>query len=169
MEVPFDRAPHDFSEPKDTKFQVNAAHMFANHVVLGGSLEPEIKADSEEVTVNLEGTLGYIWALNHVLSLSGSVGVGERFQQETSGGSFPYYVLRIHADIHFDKRWTWNAITYRYRDAFDTANEFNTPEVATGITLKIDDRWSLNAKYYYGWKEGSPDHQGLAIAIKHSF
>jgi hypothetical protein len=169
VETLFDRTPDNFDEPKATKFQVNAARTFANDVVLGGSFEPQVKAGSGEVSYNLEATLGYGWKLNHIASLGGGVGVGERFQQESSGGDFPYYVLRVRADIDLSERWSWNVITYRFRDAFNTANDYNTPEVSTAITLKIDNSRSVYAKYYYAWKEGDPDNQGIGFGYKHKF
>ena len=148
---------------------MNAGHTFANDVVLGGSFQPQVKAGSGEVSYNLEATLGYGWKLNQIASLGGSVGVGERFQQESSGGDFPYYVLRVRADIDLSARWSWNVITYRFRDAFNTANDYNTPEVSTTLTWKIDGSHSVDAKYYYAWKEGSPDNQGICFGYKFRF
>jgi hypothetical protein len=169
VETLFDRAPDDFSDPKATKFLVSAARTFANSVVLGGSFEPQIKADTGEASYNLEGTLGYAWKLNHIASLGGSVGVGERFQQESSGGNFPYYVLRVRADIDLSERWSWNVITYRFRNAFNTANDYETPEISSALVLKIDHSHSVYAKYYYAWKDGSPDNQGLGFGYKYNF
>jgi hypothetical protein len=169
IETLFDRAPNDFNEPVATKFHINAARTFANGVVLGGSFEPQIKAHSHEVSYNLEATLGYVWKPSHFASLGGSAGVGERFQQESSGGNFPYYVLRIRADIDLSERWSWNVITYRFRDAFETENDYNTPEVSSAIALRIDDRRSVYAKYYYAWKHGTPDNQGIGLGFKHKF
>jgi hypothetical protein len=169
VETAFDRDPRDFSEPKATKIQVNAERTFANGAALGGSFQPQIKADSGEVSYNLEVTFGYTWKVTRVGSVGGSAGIGEKFQQESSGGNFPYYVLRVRADIDLSERWSWNVITYRFRDAFDTANDYNTPEVSSGISLKIDDRRSVYAKYYFGWKDGSPDYQGIGFGYRHRF
>ena len=36
-------------------------------------------------------------------------------------------------------------------------------------TFKIDDGRSVFATYYYGWKEGSPDYQGIGVGFKYSF
>lgn len=138
-------------------------------MVLGGSFQPQIKTDSGEVGYNLEATLGYSWMLNHVVSLGGSVGIGEKFQHESAGGNFAYYVLRVHADLVLSDRWSWNTITYRFRDAFATAADYDTPEASTAVTLKIDDGNSVYARYYFGWKDHNPDYQGIAIGYKHTF
>ena len=168
-ETSFDRAPDDFNEPTATKIHINAARTFATGVILGATFEPEMKAHSHELSYKLESTFGYVWRVGHFASLGGSAGVGERFQRESSGGNFPYYVLRIWADVDLDERWSWNLITYRFRDAFNTENDYNTPEVSSAITLKIDDRRSVYAKYYYAWKEGNPDYQGIGLGFKLNF
>ena len=169
IEAKFDRNPSNFDIPKDTKIKIDGAHTFANGAILGGSLESTIDVGSGEITYDLETTLGYKWKVNGIFSLRGSAGVGERFQPASAGRNFPYYVLYIGSDIDLNAKWTWNAITYRFRDAFDTSNSFNTPEVSTRLTFKIDDGRSVFATYYYGWKEGSPDYQGIGVGFKNSF
>jgi hypothetical protein len=169
VETLFDRAPDNFSEPIATKYQFNIARTFANGFVVGVSAEPEIKTDNGGVSSKLEATVGYIWRLGHFASLGGSAGAGERFQEESSGGNFPYYVLRVRADIDLGDRWSWNLITYRFRDAFNTKNDYNTPEVSTAITLKLDDSRSVYVKYYYAWKDGDPDNQGIGVGYKITF
>jgi hypothetical protein len=169
VEISFDREPDDFSDPKATKYQVSASRKFESGVVVGGSFQPQVKARSGEVGYNLEGTVGYAWKLNSIASLGGSVGAGEKLQQESAGGNFPYYVLRVFLDFALDERWSWNAITYRFRDAFDPADDYNTPEVSTAITLKLDESRSVYTEYYFGWKDSTPDCQGVSIGFKFSF
>jgi hypothetical protein len=155
--------------PRTRNLESTAPHSFANGVILGGSLESKIDVGSGEVTNDTETTLGYKWKANHIFSLRGSAGVGERFQPASAGRNFPYYVLYVGSDIDLSAKWTWNVVTYRFRDAFDTRNDFNTPEVSTRLTFKIDDGRSVFAAYYYGWSEGSPDYQGIGIGFKYSF
>jgi hypothetical protein len=165
----FDRAPDNFSEPLGTKIEVSAVRAFGNGLVLGVAAEPDFKTDNKGVSSTLEGTFGYIWQLGSFASLGGSAGVGEEIQRESSGGSFPYYVLRVRADIDLGDRWSWNLITYRFRDAFNSKNDFNTPEVSTALTLKIDENRSVLVKYYYAWKDGDPDNQGIGLGYKYHF
>ena len=169
IEAKLDRNPSNFDIPKDTKINIDAAHGFANGVILGGSLETTIDVGSGLVTYDLETTLGYKWKVNDLFSLRGSAGIGERFQPASTGANFPYYVLYIGSDIDLSAKWTWNVVTYRFRDAFDVRNDFNTPEVSTRLTFKVDDGRSVFAAYYYGWKEGSPDYQGISAGFKYSF
>jgi hypothetical protein len=167
-EVLLDRVAGDVNEPNDTKVQINAAHTFNNNIVLFGSFETEITASDGVASFNLESTLGYSRTVG-VVVLSGSAGVGERFQGTQATDDFPYYVLRVGLGIDLDKRWTWDAIGYRYRNAFNAANDYNTPEVSSGFSLKIDDAQSVYTKYYYTWSDGSPDSQGIKIGLTHSF
>jgi hypothetical protein len=143
--------------------------MFASGAILGGSLETTIDVGSGEVTYDLETTLGRSWKLSDFFALKGSAGVGHRLQPASTGGNFPYYVLYIGSDIDLNARWTWNVVTYRFRDAFDTRNSFDTPEVSTRLTFRIDGARSVFTAYYYGWKEGSPDYQGTSAGFKRSF
>jgi hypothetical protein len=169
IEAKLDRNPGNFDTPKDTKIRIDAAHTFANGAILGGSLETTIDVGSGELTYDLETTLGHKWRLSDIFAIRGSAGVGERFQPASAGGNFPYYVLYVGSDLDLNANWTWNVVTYRFRDAFDTRNNFNTPEVSTRLTFKIDDGRSVFAAYYYGWKEGSPDYQGIGAGFKYGF
>ena len=169
IEGKFDRIPDNFDIPKDTKIKIDGAHTFVNGFILGSSLESTIDVGTGEITYDLETTLGYKWKVNNIFSFRGKGGVGERFQPASAGRNFPYYVLYVGSDIDLSAKWTWNVVTYRFRDAFDTSNSFNTPEVSTRLTFKIDDGRSVFAAYYYGWSEGSPDYQGIGIGFKYSF
>ena len=169
LETLFDRAPDDFNEPIATKFYTYAARTFTSGVVLGGSFEPQIKAQSSRRELQPRVYIG-LRVEAEPFRVTGRRGWrGRRFQEESSGGNFPYYVLRVQADIDLSERWSWNVVTYRFRNAFDTENDYNTPEVSSAIALKIDGRSSVYAKYYYAWKDGNPDNQGIGLGFKHRF
>jgi hypothetical protein len=168
VEAKFDRQPDNLAEPRDTKVQLSLSRKLPDGIVLGGSFQPQISTNGS-VGYNLEGTAGYAWRIGRVLSLGGSAGVGEKLQQAQSGGDFPYYVLRLHADVALDERWTWNLVTYRFRDAFDPADNYYTPEVSTSISYKIDEHRSVSVKYLFDWKNSDPDAQGIGIGFKYKY
>ena len=168
VEVKLDRRPDDLSQPKDTKVNLSLSRKLPSGIVLGGSFQPQIKTNGD-VGYNLEGTLGYTWKIGEVFSIGGSAGLGEKLQQEQAGGDFLYYVLRVHADIALDERWSWDMITYRFRDAFDPRDNYYTPEVSTGLSYKIDESRSVSAKYFFGWKNSDPDYQGISFGFRHGF
>ncbi len=163
-----DREPADFADPKNTKFELNGAHTFSSGWTLGGSFEYNDHAFSNRASQNLEGTIGYRIPLNLGLSVFGSGGLGEHWRQNPSA-EFPYYVLRVGADLDLNRTVTWNIITFRYRDAFNPSDNFNTPQVATGFSFKLDGQRTITTKIVRNWRDGSPSSTGVALGFKQGF
>jgi hypothetical protein len=163
-----DRDSGHFADPKDTKVLLDGAHTFANGLILGGSFEYRDQAFSQEMTQNLEGTLGYRVPLTSGLSIWGSAGVGERWQENPST-SFPYYVARVGADLDLTQTVTWNVITFRYRNSFDPNDNFDTPQLATGFTCKVDAQRAITFKVERNQRDGTPSSTGVSIGFKQGF
>jgi hypothetical protein len=163
-----DRDPGDFAAPKDAKYELNGAHTFDNGLILGSSFQYNDRAFSDRTSENLEGTLGYRVPINGSLSIFGSTGLGEHWRQNPSA-AFPYYVLRVGADLDLNQTVTWNAITFRYRNAFDPNDNYNTPQLATGFTIKMDEQRAITTKIMRNWRDGSPSSTGVALGFKQSF
>lgn len=166
FEIANDREPDDLGVSKDMKYLVGVAHIFDNGIVLGGSFQYTDARAGKSDSQNLEATLGYRFKFGDVFSINASAGAGGRF---VAMDDFAYYVLRVGADIELSRQVTWNAIGYRYRNAFDTDNDYDTPEVSTGLSFKIDDKNSLSTKLYQEWKDGEKDETGIAVGFKHAF
>jgi len=77
--------------------------------------------------------------------------------------------LRIGADLQLSQDITWNAISYRFRDAFDPDDNYNTPQVATGVTFKLDERSSIAVKVMENWKDDQPSSTGVSLGFKQRF
>ncbi|HEY6633128.1 MAG TPA: hypothetical protein VIZ90_16890 [Rhizobiaceae bacterium] len=169
VSVTSERLPDDFNSLKSTDFEVDASHTFDNHVIIGASLKYYDTAHSGDSTLNIEGTIGYVHSFTDFISLTASVGVGERFQTSGQGNDFPYYVARLGADVVVTPTITWNAISLRYRNAFDTDNDYDTPEVATGVTFKLDERHSVSAQIERDWKDGEASYTGLQLGYRFHF
>jgi hypothetical protein len=163
-----DREPSDFADPKNTKFELNGAHTFASGFTLGGSFEYNDHAFSNRASQNLEGTIGYRIPINLAFSVFGSGGIGEHWREHPSA-EFPYYVLRVGADLDLNHNVTWNVITFRYRDAFNPSDNFNTPQVATGFSFKLDEQRSVTTKIMRNWRDGSPSSTGVGLGFKQGF
>ena len=88
---------------------------------------------------NLEAQVGYALPAFAGVAVSGKVGVGERF----STTNFPYYALYGAADYAIGGGLTLNAISYRYRNAFDTANAYESHQLKTGVTYDITSNYSV--------------------------
>ncbi len=164
-----DRQPDNFALPKDTKYEIEAAHAFDSGVIIGGSVTYTNEAFSSVDNENLEGTLGYRARFNSVFSATASGGIGEHFQDAEEGGDFPYYVFRIAADLNLNRRVTWTAISYRYRNAFDVSNDYNTPQLATAIAYHFDKHSSVSAKLAGNWSNGEYSSTGLSLGYKFGF
>jgi hypothetical protein len=163
-----DRDPSDFAVPKNTKYELNGSYSFDNGLIFGGSFEYSDTTLSDRASENLEGTIGYRVPLDRVFSVTGSAGIGEHWRQNPNT-TFPYYVLRIGADLDLSQNITWNVISYRFRDAFDPNDNYDTPQVATGLTLKLDGQSSISAKVIRNWKDGEPSSTGVSLGFKQRF
>ncbi len=84
----------------------------------------------------------------------------------TFTSQFRYYVLRVGADLDLNRNVTWNVITFRYRDAFNPGDNFNTPQVATGFSFKLDAQRTVTTKIMRNWRDGSPSSTGVALGFK---
>ena len=168
MTITSDRDPDNFEVPKDMKYELNGAHTFDDGLILGGSFQFTDTAFSDRASQNLEGTIGYRMQLDSVLSVNGSAGLGEHWRDDPST-YFPYYVLRIGADLDLNQNITWNTISYRFRDAFDRDDDYDTPQIATGVTFKLDGDNSIAVKIMRNWKDDQPSSTGVSLGFKKKF
>lgn len=164
-----EREPDDFGKTRGTDFEINGSHTFDNHVSIGASVKHYNTTSTDSSSTNIEGTVGYTLKTSDKTSLTASAGVGGKFQNKGEGKDFPYYVFKAAADVEVAKKITWNALSLRYRNAFDTSNDYDTPEVATGVTFRVDESSSMSFKVSRDWKEGSPSYTGLEIGYKYHF
>ena len=169
ISVTSDRQEDDVGVPQSAKVTANVSHTFDIGIILGGSIQYSNTAFSHSATVNLETTAGYRIHLNDMLSVIASVGVGERLQVSGTGEEIAYYVLRTGANIKLSDAVTWDAVAFRYRDAFDSGDDYLTPQLATGFTFKLDEHNSVSTKVEYTWKDWNPDTIGFALGYAHSF
>lgn len=88
---------------------------------------------------NLEAQVGYALPAFAGIAVSGKVGVGQRFTTT----NFPYYALYGAADYKLIDGLTLNAINYRYRNAFDTTNAYESHRLGTGVTYDITSNYSV--------------------------
>jgi len=168
MTITSDRDPDNFDVPKDMKYELNGAHTFDDGLIFGGSFQYTDTTFSDRASQNLEGTIGYRMQLDSVLSVNGGAGLGEHWREDPST-YFPYYVLRIGADIDLSQNITWNAISYRFRDAFDRDDDYNTPQIATGVTFKLDGGSSIAVRIMRNWKDDQPSSTGISLGFKQRF
>lgn len=168
LTVTSDREADDFAKPKDSKFELDAGHTFENGATIGGSVTYANAAFRDGETENVEGTIGFHAGFEDALSIKASAGIGEHFQGADQG-DFPYYVFRIAMLVDLSERVTWTPISYRFRDAFDTSNEYRTPQVATGLAYKLGDHGSISGKLSLNWSNGDLSSTGVSLGYKFGF
>jgi len=168
LTITSDRNPNNFTIPKSAKYKLTGEHTFNNGLIFGGSFQYTDSAFSESTQQNLEGTVGYSVPLNSIFSLKGSAGIGGRWEQ-TPNRSFPYYVLRAAVAIKINEDVVWEAVSFRYRNAFDSSDNYDTPQIATGLTFKLDTQSSISVKIMRDWKEGEPSDAGVSLGINKNF
>lgn len=169
VSVTSDRQEDDIGVPQSAKVTADVSHTFDTGIVLGGSVQYSNTAFSHSATVNLETTAGYRVHFNDMLSVIASVGVGERVQASGTGDDIAYYVLRAGANIKLSDVVTWDAVAFRYRDSFDTDDDYLTPQLATGFTFKLDEHNSVSTKVQYNWKDWNPDTIGFEMGYAYAF
>ncbi|MFK8253169.1 hypothetical protein [Ancylobacter terrae] len=166
--VTTERVPDDFNESKSTDWQASLSHAFDNGLILGGSVKYYDTSHSDAWKTNVEGTAGTAFDLVKGLSLRVSGGVGEHLQN-ADNPSFPYYVFYAALDVTLTPVVTWNAVMARYRNAFDTENDYNTPELATGFSFKIDDNNTVTVRVERDWSDGEVSYNAIELGYKYRF
>ncbi len=166
-QISSEREPDDFSDALNTIYKFEAAHAFDSRIYINGSFEVEEPVEGGPNSKNLEGNLGYKHLLAEPLSITGSLGIGERF---TEANDFPYYVFRIGVDLAIDDRLSWNIVTFRYRNAFDTDNNYETPRYSSKLTLRLDDHNAIYGEIYRNLNdEWEPTATGITGGYAFSF
>jgi hypothetical protein len=168
FKITTNRDAGDFAIPKNLQYQLSGEHTFISGLVLGGSFQYSDTSFSNRTSQNLEGTISYQVPFNFGFSFAGTAGLGERWR-ENPNVSFPYYVLRIAADFALNQGLTWNVISYRFRNAFDHSNNYDTPQVATGLTFKLDGQSSVSMAVNRNWIDGRASSTGVSLGFKQRF
>lgn len=135
---------NDFGAKVDDTYGVTYKHNLGGGFSVGGAASTTQVPDSK-LTQNLEAQAGYALPSFAGVTLSGKVGVGEKFTTK----NFGYYALYGAADYKVMDGLTWNAVSYRYRSAIDVdANGYQSHRLGTGVTYDITSNYSVNAAVY---------------------
>ena len=157
---------------KDTVGKLSFSHSLGNGWSLGASLAETVKPTPNVSTWQPEVTLGYKWKLDAItLGLSGGLGYISAGVASSNGPGDTYYLFNATADLKLSSQWTWNAISARYRNAFDYT--WVTPKLTTGFTYAIDGHNSTYANVGYSWKDTGAglkaDKVDFAVGYKYGF
>lgn len=133
---------NNFGAKVDDAYQVAYKHNLGGGFSVGG-MAKTTQVEGSKLNQNLEAQVGYALPAMAGVTVSGKVGVGEKF----TTSNFPYYALYGAADYKVMDGLTFNAVQYRYRSAFDVpTNGYQSHQFATGITYDINSKYSVSAK-----------------------
>jgi hypothetical protein len=129
---------NNFGAKVDDAYGVTYKHSLGGGFSVGGAASTT-QVQGSTLKQNLEAQVGYALPAFSGVTVSGKVGVGERFTTT----NFPYYALYGAADYKLMDGLTLNAISYRYRNAFDTTNSYESHRLGTGVTYDITSNYSV--------------------------
>lgn len=156
----------------DSSLSIYVTRSFGHGVFVGGNLEADLHPDKDD-QYYVEANLGYSFDFGR-FSFTPSVLLGDTwggtgFGANGNSSAF-YYALYADAAIRLDEHWTFNALSLRYRNAFDYT--WITPEIGSGFSYKLASGTSLYGSAGYSWKDTGegmhPDTMSLAFGIRQS-
>lgn len=131
----------NFGSKSDDLYQLTYTHNLGNGFTVGG-MGQTTQVPGALLNQNLEAQAGYALPSFSNVTLSGKVGVGERF----GTSNFPYFALYGNADYKLNDKFTINALQYTYTSAFNGSHDgYQSHKLGTGITYNINSKYSLNA------------------------
>jgi hypothetical protein len=149
----------NFGAKVDDAYGVTYKHTLPGGVFVGGAASTT-QVPGSQLNQNLEAQAGLALPSMAGVSLSAKGGIGEKF----STTNFPYYAVYGNADYDLGNGFTINAVSYRYRNAFDTTNSYQSHQVGTGVTYALNSTYSVSGKVYRNLDSGF-NATGDAFAI----
>jgi len=148
-------------------YNINYTRNIGRGFSLGAEAGTDQVYNQGAITQNIEGQVGYSLPTLAGIDLSGKAAVGQRF---TDGKNFPFYAFYGNADYSINNAIQINAVQYRYRNAFDTANGYESHQLGTGLTYTFADKQSVYGKIYRGFDNSwAATNNGLSIGYKLAF
>ena len=135
---------NNFGAKVDDTYGVTYKHNLGGGFSVGGAASTS-QVPNSKLTQNLEAQAGYALPSFAGVTLSGKVGVGEKF----TTANFPYFAVYGNADYKVMDGLTINAVQYRYRSAMDTGTYgYQSHRLGTGVTYDITSNYSVSASVY---------------------
>ena len=160
-----DVAVGDFGSKTDDIYQLTYTHKLGSGFSVGGMTQTS-QVPGSKLNQNIEAQAGYSLPVMYGITLSGKVGIGEKL----TTNNFGYYALYGSADYKVMDKLTFNAISYRYRSAFDSAAYgYQSNQIGTGVTYDLAKNFSVSAKVYRNYDtsfNSSGDQFMLGVTAK---
>lgn len=140
---------NNFGAKVDDAYGITYKHTLLGGVFVGAAASTT-QVPNSQLNQNLEAQAGMSLPSVAGVALSGKVGIGEKF----STTNFAYYAAYGNADYDIGGGLTLNAVQYRYRNAFDAANSYQSHQVGTGVTYALNSTYSINGKVFRNYDSG---------------
>ena len=151
----------------DRSYDVSGSyeHVYDEGTTLGASVSTLFGSGATLSGTRYEGQVGQ--NLNVLaFQLYGRAGIGGEF---TTGNNFAYYQANAGLNVDLTDSLAWNAVNFRYRDAFDHNQNFRSERVRSGLTYEVLPDLALSAGGYYDLPlAGKPSDVGLIVGVSHS-
>ena len=142
---------NNFGAKVDDAYGVTYKHNLGGGFSVGGAASTT-QVSGSQLNQNLEAQAGYALPAFSGVTLSGKVGVGEKF----TSANFPYFAVYGNADYKVMDGLTINAVQYRYRSAMDTGTYgYQSHRLGTGVTYDINSTYSVSATVYRSFDTSS--------------
>lgn len=161
------RDPTAFDKSVSTVTAVSYSHAFDNNAILAASLHYFDVSGSSAWHLNSQIGIGYRLALSDAFAVIGTVNIGSRAQSDDV--NFPYYSLQGALDWKLTEALNWSVLTYRYRNAFSTGYDFETPALGTSVGLRLTDHSSISLNYLREWDDGKVADDLLGLGYQFHF
>jgi hypothetical protein len=143
---------NNFGAKADDSYGISYKHSLGNGFSVGGAVSPTQYLDNT-IKATAEVQAGYALPSFSGVTLSGKVGVGERFLSPTN---YPYFAVYGNADYKIMDGLTLNAVQYRYRSAVDSNTYgYQSHRLGTGVTYDITSNYSVSATVYRSFDTSS--------------
>lgn len=159
------RDPDDFDRSVSTVTKIAYAHTFDNNAILAASVTYFDVSYSNAWHLNSQIGLGYKYELSDIFSVTGIASIGSRVQSDDV--DFPYYSLHASFDWRLLPAVTWSVVNLRYRNAFDTSYDFDTPGVGSSVAFRLDETKSVSFSFLREWDDGKvvDNEFGVGFAV----
>lgn len=131
----FEFAPEEYDASTATTYSLGVERNLGGGLSVGAAVGTSQAADEGALKQTIEATAGYKVPLFAGITAKVGASVGERF---TDGSNYPFYTLSAGADYKLADNLTLNAIGYRYRNAIDDANDWESHQLSTGATFALN-------------------------------
>lgn len=159
------RNPDAFDKSVATVTSAAFAHTFDSNAIVAASIAYFDVSYSSAWRLNSQIGLGYKYDLSDNVAVIGLASIGSRLQSEDV--DFPYYAFNASLDWTLMPTVTWSVVNLRYRDAFKSDYDFETPAIGSSVAFRLDDTYSVSLSYLREWQDGavSDNEFGIGMSI----